>query len=327
VSVVEGRQMDRERGETIADAIQNQPGVSMIGEGDTVAKPVIRGMNSQEIVIVEDGVASETEQWGPEHGPEIDPMGTNRIEVLRGPNSLLYGSDAISGVISISHPELPDANLGDGPLRGRFSTLMNSNNGAVGENFEVSGATGTWGYRANLSQMQAGNFYTPRIGDVPNTGETLANGSAEAGFRKDWGGLTASYAIFNKHVELQNPNLPFPPPTNLNDSEFQDLHHEHGIIKADINTAPARFDITAGYDLCNRKEFDSPDVDDVHTDALGNSPNVVPPPSAHLNWIEGSDTLDIKAHLAPMGSFQGTVGVSGLYRTDQSVGIVHLTPS
>jgi len=207
VSVVEGRQMDRERGETIASAIQNQPGVSMIGEGDTVVKPIIRGLNSQEIVIVEDGVRSESEQWGSEHAPEIDPLGTDRIEVMRGPNSLLYGSDAIAGVISISHPELPDANLGDGPLRGRFSAIMNSNNSSVGENFEVSGATGAWGYRANLSQMQAGNFYTPKIGEVPNTGENQANGSAEVGVRKDWGSLSASYAIFNKRVELQNPNL------------------------------------------------------------------------------------------------------------------------
>ncbi len=327
VSVVEGRQMDRERGESIASAIQNEPGVSMIGEGDTVVKPIIRGLNSQEIVIVEDGVRSESEQWGSEHAPEIDPLGTDRIEVMRGPNSLLYGSDAIAGVISISHPELPDANLGDGPLRGRFSAITNSNNNSVGENFEVSGATGCWGYRANLSQMQAGNFYTPKIGEVPNTGENQVNGSAEAGFRKDWGGLTASYAVFNKRVELQNPTLPFPPRDNLSDSEFQDLHHEHGVVKADINTGPARFDITAGYDLCDRKEYDSPDVDDTHPDSNGNSPNVVPPPAPHLNWIEQSNTLDVKAHLAPMGAFQGTVGVSVLGRTDQSVGIVHLTPS
>ncbi|MGA2090658.1 MAG: TonB-dependent receptor [Endomicrobiales bacterium] len=327
VSVVEGRTMDRNRGESVVAAIQNEPGVSMIGEGDTVVKPIIRGLNSQEIVIVEDGVRSESEQWGNEHAPEIDPLGTSRIEVMRGANSLLYGSDAIAGVISISHPELPNANLGDGPLRGRFSTIFNSNNNSAGENFEVSGATGTWGYRANLSQMQAGNFHTPQIGEVPNTGENEINGSAEIGFRQDWGGLNASYAIWNKHVELQNPTLPFPPVNNLTDSEFQDLHHEHGVLHADVNTEPARLDITAGYDLCDRKEYDSPDVDDTHPDASGNSPNVVPPPAPHLNWIENNDTLDVKAHLEPMGGFQGTLGVSGLLRSDQSVGIVHLTPS
>ncbi len=326
ISVVEGRQMDRQRGETITDAIHNEPGVSMIGEGMTVVKPVIRGLNSQEIVIVEDGVRSEAEQWGNEHAPEIDPLGTNRIEVMRGPNSLLYGSDAIGGVISISHPELPNAQLGDGPLRGQFTTIMNSNNSSIGENFEVSGATGTWGYRANLSQLQAGNFHTPAIGEVPNTGENQLSGSGEVGFRKDWGGLSVAYGKWYKRVELQNPTNPFPPIDNLNDSEFQDLHHEHGKIHADINTTPVRLDITGGYDWVDRKEYDSPDVDTTQTDPLGNSPNVVPPPAPHLEWTEASYTLDAKANLAPMGPFQGTVGVSGLDRVERSLGIVHLTP-
>jgi len=327
VSVVEGRQMDRKRGESVAAAIQNEPGVSMIGEGSSVAKPVIRGLNSQEIVIVEDGVRSEAEQWGNEHAPEIDPMGTSRIEVMRGPNSLLYGSDAIAGVISINHPDLPNAHLGDGPLRGKFTTIVNSNNNSAGENFEASGASGDWGYRANVSQLQAGNFRTPDIGVVPNTGESEVNGSGEVGFRKDWGGLSASYSKFNKRVELQNPGNLFPPRENLTDSEYQVLQHQHGKIHADVNTNPARLDITAGYDWVNRKEYDSPDLDTTQTDAEGNPIATVPPAQPHLNWIEASYTLDAKAHLAPMGPFQGTVGVSGLRRIDQSLGVVDLTPS
>jgi len=320
VSVVEGRKMDRKRGESVAAAIQNEPGVSMIGEGSTVAKPVIRGLNSQEIVIVEDGVRSEAEQWGNEHAPEIDSLGTNRIEVMRGPNSLLYGSDAIGGVISISHPELPNAHLGDGPLRGLFTSIVNSNNNSAGENFDVSGASGDWGYRANLSQLQAGNFRTPEIGVVPNTGDSEVHGSGEVGFRKDWGGLSAGFSKFNKRVELQNGNI-FPAP--LTDSEYQVLRHEHGKIHADINTAPARLDITAGYDWVNRQEVDSPDLDTTQTPPAP----TVPPPAPHLNWIEGSYTLDAKAHLAPMGPFQGTVGVYGLRRVEQSLGVVDLTPS
>jgi len=327
VSVVEGRKLDRLKGEAVIQEIQNEPGVSMIAEGQNVAKPVIRGLNSQEIVIAEDGVRSEAEQWGNEHAPEIDPLGTARIEVMRGPNSLLYGSDAIAGVILINHPELPNAHLGDGPLRGRFTTIANSNDNSLGENFEMSGAEGDWGYRANVGQIQAGNFHTPEIGSVPNTGSDLVDGSGEVGFRKDWGGLSAEFSKWNKRLELQNPNNPFPPRDNLTDSEFQVLHHEHGKIHADIVTAPARLDITAGYDWVNRKEYDTPDVDTTQTDANGNSPNVVPPPFPHLNWIEGSYTLDAKAHLVPMGPFQGTVGFSGLRRVDQSLGVVDLTPS
>src|SRR4029077_3830891 len=86
-------------------------------------------------------------------------------------------------------------------------------------------------------------------------------------------------------------------------------------------------DITVGYDWLNRKEFDSPDADLNQADANGNSPNVVPPPFPHLEWIQSDYTGDVKAHLAPMGPLQGTIGVSGLRRVEQSAGQVHLTPS
>ena len=190
VSVVEGRELDRKTGESAMSAIQDQPGVNMISEGPTVVKPVIRGLNSQDIVVVEDGIRSENLQWGNEHAPEIDPLGTDRIEVMRGPNSLLYGSDALGGVISINHPDLPNAHLGDGPLKDVFSTMVNSVNNSVGENFEASGARGDWGYRANLSQLQAGNFRNPEDGDVPNTGlYSRSPGTEQFGVRKDWGSL------------------------------------------------------------------------------------------------------------------------------------------
>ena len=139
---------------------------------------------------------------------------------MRGPNSLLYGSDALGGVISISHPELPNAHLGAGPLSGRFSTLVNSNNNSVGENFEASGAEGDWGYRANVSQLQAGNFRNPQAGEVPNTGLEQVSGNGAVGVRKDWGGIDVDFGKFNKRVELQNPSNAFPSP--FDDTEYPD---------------------------------------------------------------------------------------------------------
>ena len=171
MSVVEGRQLDRQRGESVTAAIQNQPGVNMIGEG--VRRSSSRSfadLNSQDIVVVEDGVRSEAEQWGNEHAPEIDPLGADRIEVMRGPNSLLYGSDALGGVISISHPELPNAHLGDGPLLravyddGEFQEQFRRGKLRSLRRFRRLGLPG------NVSQLQAGNFRTPQDGEVPNTG-------------------------------------------------------------------------------------------------------------------------------------------------------------
>lgn len=317
VSIIQGRELDRKTGQSVMSAIQNTPGVNMIGEGPTVVKPVIRGLNSQDIVVVEDGLRSENLQWGNEHAPEIDPLGTDRIEVMRGPNSLLYGSDALGGVISINHPDLPNAHLGDGPLSGRFATMVNSVNNSIGENFEASGASGDWGYRANVSQLQAGNFRNPQDGYVPNTGLQQVSGNGQVGVRKDWGSLDLDYGKFNKRIELQNPANPFPAP--FDDLEYQTLEHDHGKVHSTINSDVATWDLTLGYDRADRKEFDSPAVPGNDPNNTGGNP--------HLNWIVASYTADAKANLAPMGPFQGTVGVSGLRRVEQSLGLVDLTPS
>jgi outer membrane receptor protein involved in Fe transport len=309
VTVLEGRQLDRAQGQSVMSAIQDTPGVNMISEGPTVVKPVIRGLNSQDIVVVEDGVRSENLQWGNEHAPEIDPLGTDRIEVMRGPNSLLYGSDALGGVIAINHPDLPNAHLGDKALAARLSAMANSNNNSVGENLEASGATGDWGYRANFSQLQGGNFRTPESGYVPNTGINQVSGNGALGVRKEWGSLDLDVGKFNKRIELQNPGAPFP--TAFDDLEYQTLQHDHGKIHSLIDSTVAHWELTLGYDRSNRKEF-------------GNS--VTPQDAPVLNWIEASYTADAKAHLAALGPFKGTLGVSGLRRVEEALGQTHLTP-
>lgn len=311
VSVIQGRQLDRKRGASIMSAIQQEPGVNMIDEGPTVVKPVVRGLNSQEVVVVQDGVRSESLQWGNEHAPEVDSLGADRIEVMRGPNSLLYGSDALGGVIAVSHPELPDARLGATPLSGKITTDINSNNRSAGANVELSGAQSDWGYRANLSQLQAGNYRTPQQGSVPNTGDQEVSGSGAVGLRKDWGMIGLDYGHFTKRVELQNPGSPGYPILPLDDLEYQELRHDHGVLRSTVNTDPAKLDFVLGYDWINREEFDAPN-------APSNDPT--------LHWTQANYTGDVKARLAPMGIFQGTIGVSGFRRLEQSLGTEHLTP-
>ena len=78
------------------DAIKNEPGVSLITVGPSVSKPSLDGLNSEDVVIVQDGVRSESMAWGEEHAPEIDTLSASRIEVLRGAATLMYGSDAMT---------------------------------------------------------------------------------------------------------------------------------------------------------------------------------------------------------------------------------------
>ena len=305
VDVVQGRQLDKKRGQNVMDTIKNEPGVDVLTTGATLSRPVVEGLSEQNVVMIEDGVRHEVQPWGIEHAPEIDSLSTTRIEVLRGPASLLYGSDALGGVISVFKGDLPSTALGDGPLSGRVLTSYDSMNKSVGTGILAQGAQGDWGYRADISQRESGNEYTPQ-GVINNTGAHELSGDATVGVKKDWGGLVFDYGHFTKYVELQEAN-------DGSDTEFQKLDHDKASIKATVITAPFRYDITAGFDRANRREYQA-------NDTLNAATPVV-------NWIQNNEFLDIKAHHAPLGPLEGTIGLTGWTRNQTSGGPQPLLPT
>ena len=112
----------------IIDAISRVPGVNQITTGSGISKPVIRGLSHNQVLVINDGVRQEGQQWGDEHGIEIDARSVHSIEVLKGPASLMYGSDAMGGVILMhSAPILPE-----GTMQGEAAAEFQSNNGLLG---------------------------------------------------------------------------------------------------------------------------------------------------------------------------------------------------
>ena len=103
-SVISPQKLHLSSGTNLVDIISRQPGMSQISTGAGIGKPVIRGLGYNRIVVVDQGIRQEGQQWGDEHGLEIDAQGVHSVEILKGPASLMYGSDAIAGVM-ILHPE------------------------------------------------------------------------------------------------------------------------------------------------------------------------------------------------------------------------------
>ena len=99
ISVVTTQQLRTTLSTNIIDALSHEPGLSQITTGGGISKPVIRGLGFNRVVVVNDGIRQEGNQWGDEHGIEIDPQSISSIEVLKGPASLMYGSDAMAGVV------------------------------------------------------------------------------------------------------------------------------------------------------------------------------------------------------------------------------------
>ncbi len=152
--------LEERRGQTLGETLESLPGVSALTTGPAVSKPVLRGVHSSRVLILNAGVTQEGQQWGGDHAPEIDPFSPARIEVLKGAASVQYGAGAIGGVIRIEPPELP-VNPGIG---GRINTNVFSNNRQGAGSVLVQGALRRlWGlkWRAQGSLRRAGDARAP----------------------------------------------------------------------------------------------------------------------------------------------------------------------
>ena len=182
VAVLEGRQLDELRGQTLAETLSELNGVTTLSTGPTISKPVVRGLHSDRVVILENGVRQEGQQWGGEHAPEIDPFAAGRIEVVRGAAGVEYGAGAIGGVVRLDDRDLP-AQPG---LDGRLSLQAFSNSGQGAGSLLVEDAPAAlpgFAWRAQGSFRRAGDARSPDF-VIRNSAFREASGHLTLGYRR-----------------------------------------------------------------------------------------------------------------------------------------------
>ena len=146
---------------------------------------MIRGLSSNRVLVLADGQRLENQQWGDEHGPQVEAGEAERIEVIRGPASVLYGSDAIGGVINVIPPALPDGVGRSAFVDGRILASYGTNNEQPDGTLTLEGASGALGFRGSLTGRTSDDVQTP-AGALSNSGGGTVNGSGTVGYR---GGL------------------------------------------------------------------------------------------------------------------------------------------
>jgi len=195
-SVTKDQLINRPSGNLI-DAIAKIPGVSQVTTGGGISKPVIRGLSYNRVVTLVDGAKQEGQQWGDEHGMEVDQYSAERVEVLRGAASLLYGSDALGGVINVLEP-LPSP---VGQVRGEVLSSYQSNNGLSGSSAMLQGNTNGFIWRTRASLKSAYSYDAPG-GRIANTGFNETNFSGQLGFNKKWGYAHLNLSSFQNNIGL-----------------------------------------------------------------------------------------------------------------------------
>ncbi len=192
VAVLGSQELAQNLGKPLGEVLKNLAGVSSIQTGPAIFKPVIHGVHSQRILILNNGVRQEGQQWGAEHAPEIDPFIASNIMVIKDAGALKYGTEALGGVIVVTPADLPDR-----PGFGGKFHLVGASNGRAGtvSGLLEGGFGNGWGWRAHGTLKRAGDFHAPNY-ELTNTGLQERSFSVALGKHREHGGVDVFFSHF-----------------------------------------------------------------------------------------------------------------------------------
>ena len=250
VSVIRPSDLAARSGGNIMNAIAAEPGVSEITTGGGISKPVIRGMGYNRVVVVSDGLRQEGQQWGDEHGLEIDGAGVHSVEILKGPASLMYGSDALAGIL-IFHPEPSRA---PGEAGGSFASEYQTNNGLAAYSVAADGNAGGWLFGGRFSDKYAHAYSNAGNGPVANSGYRQRAASAMLGRNARWGYSRLRWSWFHLTpgmMEGEGDNFGYTPAL-----PFQQVRHCKLSWDNTVHLGGGNLKLLLGWQQNRRQEFE-----------------------------------------------------------------------
>lgn len=313
----------------LIDALSKTPGVSQISTGPAISKPSIRGLGYNRVVLVNDGVRQEGQQWGDEHGIEIDEYNVNKAEILKGPASIMYGSDALAGVVNIiSFIPAPE-----GIVKGNFFGNYQSNNRLRGIHGEIGGNNKGFIWGINGSYKAAADYRNKYDGYVLNSKYTEKNFGGYLGINKEWGYTHLLISHFNQlpgliEGERDDATGQFIKPINNNglvaeeiatEADFKRIdpliprqHIMHSKITLDNNfhIGKNRLSINLGYQRNQRQEFG----------------DVLNPGTKNLYFDLNTINYTLQYHFTEQHKWKTSVGINGMQQSNRNKGEEQLIP-
>lgn len=261
------------RGQSLGEVLKQVNGVAVLQTGSTIFKPVIHGLHSQRILLVNNGVRLESQQWGTDHAPEIDPFIADKFTVLKGAGALRYGSDAIAGAVLIEPKALPK----QAGKNAEFNSTYFSNNRQYVFNgmYEVSPINlPEFSYRVQATYKKGGNARTPDYW-LYNTGLEEFNYSATAGYRKNRFNTELFFSSFQTrlgifigaHVgnltDLQNAIQSKRPTQNIDQFSYEIVRPRQSVQHTTVKSKSQywlpndqKLNLIVSYQTNSRKEYD-----------------------------------------------------------------------
>jgi iron complex outermembrane receptor protein len=318
----------------VIDAIAQTPGISAITDGQSISKPVIRGLGYNRVLTINDGVEQIDQAWFDEFGIEADPDAVYRYEILKGPGSLAYGSDAIAGVVNlISAPPLPE-----GQIKGDILFNYQTNNGLINNMFHVAGTNNGISWSARVDKTMAHAYQDPQDGYVLNSQFSNFNTDGTIGIHRKWGytQLHASYfdmatgivdgtrdsltGVLERQVAYPDLNGGAPSyeiPTHQEQTSYtpfvinQRIRHTKVVWDNSVAVGDGRIKGTFSWQKNQRQETNDP--------TIPNTPDIY--------YSSNAATYDVRYISPQLGGFNFSTGANGEYQSSQSLGTLLLIPN
>ena len=314
ISVVTGKELRGTASTNVIDAVAKQPGMAQVTTGGGISKPIIRGLGYNRIVVMNEGVRQEGQQWGDEHGVEVDGNGVGSVEILKGPASLMYGSDAMAGVLILRSAPAPL----EGEVRANASTEYQTNNGLFAYSLNGAGNHGGFVWDARFSDKMAHAYKNKYDGYVPGSQFRERAGRLMLGLNKHWGHSQLTWTAFHltpsivegerdeetgelewatDHHKTYSKTLP-----------FQQVKHYKAVWDNLFYLPKGSLKAIVGYQQNRRQEFEE-SADDYEV-------------FFKLHTL----TYDVRYLTQEFGGWKAAAGVNGMWQKSQNLGEEALIP-
>lgn len=327
ISHITGKQIEQTESSNIIDAlVKNTPGLNAVQTGPNISKPFIRGLGYNRVLTLYNGIRQEGQQWGDEHGIEIDAYSIDGSDVIKGPASLMYGSDAEAGVVSI-RSFVPA--IADGKIHGKYTTEYQTNNNLIGNGAALYQRNNSWYWLASGSYRMAKNFRNAVDGRVYNSNFKEANAAFSLGKIFKQGSSSLNFTLYNNLQGIPDgsrdslsrkfteqvaegdnddiKNRPIVPDDALNSYALSPLHQhiQHYRIYSNNQfhfTDGGTVEILIAGQQNIRREYNHP----------------TQPEQAGMFVRLNTLNYTLKYTLPSMGRFNNSLGVNGMYQSNKN---------
>ncbi|WP_299528268.1 TonB-dependent receptor [uncultured Lutibacter sp.] len=298
------RSLQQKGSSTLIEGLATIPGVSQVSTGTSIGKPVIRGLSGNRVLVYSQGIRIENQQFGDEHGLGLNDAGVESVEVIKGPASLLYGSDALGGVLYLNPEKFAKANT----LSSSFEQKLFSNTLGSNSSLNLKTSSENWKFIMRGSYNTHSDYKVSNGNSVTNTRYNETDFKTGIGYQNSKISSVLRYN-YNK-LDLGIPEEGIAEQTNSKKTIYpkQEVFNNLLSLNNIFFFQNSKLDVDLGYIANDRSEFEDNEI-------------------AVLQMKLNTFNYNAKYHFPKIGKIESILGIQGMHQANKNFGEEYLIPN